>query len=68
MTSNGSVEVELTGTLSLNIDASTSNGEVKHPDVAILTTKTETDHVIGTIGAGEAELYIETSNGDVIIK
>jgi len=68
VTSNGSIEVELTGTLSLNIDASTSNGEVKHPDVAILATKTDTDHVIGTIGTGEAELYVETSNGDVTIK
>ena len=68
VTSNGSIEVELTGTLSLNIDASTSNGEVIHDDVAILATKTDTDHIIGTIGAGEAELYIETSNGDVTIK
>jgi hypothetical protein len=68
VTSNGSIEVELTGILSVNLDASTSNGEVKHPDVAILATKTDTDHLVGTIGAGEAELYIETSNGDVIIK
>lgn len=68
VTSNGSVEVELTGTLSLNLDASTSNGKVIHDDVAILATKTDTDHIIGTIGAGEADLYIETSNGDVTIK
>ena len=68
VTSNGSVQVELTGTLSLSIDASTSNGEIRHPDVPILTTTAKTDHVIGTIGAGEAELYIETSNGDVTIK
>jgi hypothetical protein len=68
VTSNGSVEVEFTGTLSLNIDASTSNGEVEHPDVAILATKTETDHLVGIIGAGEADLYIETSNGDVTIQ
>jgi hypothetical protein len=68
VTSNGSVEVEFTATLSLNIDASTSNGEVEHPDVAILATKTETDHLVGKIGAGEADLYIETSNGDVTIQ
>ena len=67
VTSNDDIEVELAGTLSLNINASTSNGEVKHPDVAILATKTDTDHLVGTIGAGEAELYIETSNGDVVI-
>jgi hypothetical protein len=33
-----------------------------------LATRTDTDHVIGTIGAGETELYIETSNGDVTIQ
>ena len=68
VTSNDSIEIEMTGTPSLNLDASTSNGEVKHPGVAILATKTDADHLIGTIGAGEAELYIETSNGDVTIK
>jgi len=68
VTSNNSIEIELTGTPSLNLDASTSNGEVKHPGVAILATKTDADHLIGTIGAGEADLYIETSNGDVVIK
>ena len=68
VTTNERVEVELTGTPSISLDASTSNGEVKHPDVAILTTKAKTDHVIGTIGAGEAELYIETTNGDVVIR
>lgn len=68
VTTNGQVEVELTGTPSVSIDASTSNGEVTHDDVPILTTKAKTDHVIGTIGAGGAELYIETSNGDVTIK
>ena len=68
VTSNDSIEIELTGTPSLNLDASTSNGEVKHPGVAILATKTDADHLIGTIGAGEAELYIETSNGDITIK
>jgi len=68
VTTNGHVEVELTGTPSVSIDASTSNGEVTHDDVPILTTKAKTDHVIGTIGAGQAELYIETSNGDVIIR
>lgn len=68
VTSNRSIDVELTGTPSVQIDASTSNGEVIHDDVAILATKTETDHLIGTIGAGGAELYVETSNGDVTIK
>ncbi len=59
--------MELTGTPSVHLDASTSNGEVKCA-LPILATKTDTDHLIGTIGAGEADLYIETSNGDVTIK
>jgi DUF4097 and DUF4098 domain-containing protein YvlB len=68
VTSNGKIEVELLGTPSLSLDASTSNGRVIHDDVAILATRTDTDHVEGKIGAGEGDLYIETSNGDVIIK
>ncbi|MDM8000308.1 MAG: DUF4097 family beta strand repeat-containing protein [Dehalococcoidia bacterium] len=68
VTTNGRVEVELTGVASVSIDASTGNGEINHRDVPILTTTAKTDHVIGTVGAGEADLYIETSNGDVIIK
>jgi hypothetical protein len=67
VTSNEQVEVELTGTPSVRLDAATSNEKVKCA-LAILATKTDTDHLIGTIGAGEAELYIETSNGDIIIE
>ncbi len=67
VTSNQKVEVELTGTPSVHLDASTSNEKVKC-ELPILATKTDTDHLVGTIGAGEAELYIETSNGDVVIR
>ena len=67
VTTNGNVDVELAGTPSVHLNASTSNGEIKHPDVAMLATRTDTDHLIGTIGAGEADLYIDTSNGDVTI-
>lgn len=67
VTSNGRVEVEFTGTPSIHLDASTSNEKVKCA-LPILATKTDSDHLIGTIGGGEADLYIETSNGDVNIK
>jgi DUF4097 and DUF4098 domain-containing protein YvlB len=67
VSTNGRIEVHLTGTLSVSIDASTTNGEVKHPDLSILTTTAKTNHVIGTIGSGEADLYIETSNGNITI-
>lgn len=66
-TSNGGITVELTGTPSINIDASTSNGKVTSA-LAILATETETTHLVGKIGAGEAALYIHTSNGNVIIQ
>lgn len=66
-TSNGPITVELTGTPSVNLDASTSNGKVMS-ELEILATVTETTHLVGKIGAGEAELYIHTSNGDVTIK
>jgi hypothetical protein len=67
VTSNGRIEVELTGTPSVHLDASTSNEKVKCA-LPITATTTDTDHLVGTIGAGEADLYIETSNGNVIIK
>jgi hypothetical protein len=67
VTSNGSVQVELTGTPSVHLDASTSNEKVKCA-LPILATKTDSNHLVGTIGAGEAELYIQTSNDDVTIK
>jgi hypothetical protein len=67
VTSNDYIKVELTGKPSVHVDASTSNEKVKC-ELPILATKTDTDHLVGTIGAGEAELYIETSNGDVTIK
>ncbi len=66
-TSNGEVTVELQGTPSINLDASTSDGKVSS-DLATLATETETNHLVGKIGAGEADLYIHTSNGDVTIK
>jgi DUF4097 and DUF4098 domain-containing protein YvlB len=67
VTSNDYIKVELTGKPSVDLDASTSNEDVKCA-LPILATKTDTDHLIGTIGAGEADLYIETSNGNVTIK
>jgi len=67
VTSNGDIDVELTGTPSVHLDASTSNEKIKCA-LPILATKTDSDHLIGTIGGGEADLYIETSNGDVTIK
>jgi DUF4097 and DUF4098 domain-containing protein YvlB len=67
VTTNGSIKVELIGTPSVRLDASTSNERVEC-EFLITATKTDTDHLVGTIGAGEADLYIETSNGNVTIE
>jgi len=67
VTSNGNVAVELLGTPSVNLAASTSNGEVTSK-LEITATTTSDEHLVGTIGDGEADLYINTSNGDVTIR
>jgi len=67
VTTNGNVDVELAGTPSVHLDASTSNGKVECT-LPITATKPDTHHLVGTIGAGEANLYIGTSNGNVTIK
>jgi DUF4097 and DUF4098 domain-containing protein YvlB len=67
ITSNGNVDVELLGTPSIKLDASTSNGDVTS-ELPITATSTGDDHLVGTIGDGEADLYIRTSNGDVTIR
>ena len=67
ITSNGNVDVELMGTPSIKLDASTNNGDVTS-ELPITATTTSDDHLVGTIGDGEADLYIESSNGDVTIR
>jgi len=66
-TSNGDVWVDLRGTPSVVLDAKTSNGEVSS-DLPIVATVTKEDHLVGTIGDGESQLYIRTSNGDVTVR
>ena len=66
-TSNGSITVKIEGTPSVELDASTSNGQVICR-LPIVATVAESDHLVGTIGDGEAELVIETSNGSVTIE
>ena len=67
VTSNGDVDVELMGTPSLELDASTSNGDISC-GFPITATVTGDDHLVGTIGDGEADLLISSSNGDVTIR
>jgi hypothetical protein len=67
ITSNGNVDVELLGTPSIELDASTSNGDITS-ELPITATTTGDDHLVGTIGDGEADLYIKTSNGDITVR
>ena len=67
-TSNGGVHIKLQGTPSLKIDAANSNGSITNglPDMA--ASIEEKNHLVGTIGDGEARLVIQTSNGSVSIE
>ena len=67
VTSNGAVVAKLQGNPSVSLDAETSNGDVES-ELAITVTSMGDDRLVGTIGDGEADLYIRTSNGDVTIK
>ena len=67
-TSNGSVRVKLQGTPSLKIDATTSNGSITSKLSDMAASIDEKNHLVGTIGDGEAQLVIQTSNGAVSIE
>ena len=67
-TSNGSVRVKLQGTPNVRIDAKTTNGRVK-ADLAIQNVSSQgRNHIEGTVGNGEGELVIRTTNGSVTIQ
>ena len=66
--SNGSVIVKLVGQPSLRIDARTSNGRVRSELQASKVTSEDKNHLVATIGEGEGELFIRTTNGSVLIE
>jgi len=65
--SNGRVTVELQGVPSVTVDASTSRGDVTSA-LPVLVTVMRDKQLKGTIGDGEADLRIRTSNGDITIR
>lgn len=67
-TSNGSVKVELAGEPSLIIDARTTNGGVRSELHASKVTSQGKNHLVATVGEGEGELFIRTTNGSVLIE
>jgi len=66
-TSNGQVMVDLEGEPSVSLEATTSNGTVKS-EFPILATETGKGRLVGTLGDGEADLHVETSNGSITIR
>ena len=67
-TSNGSVEIVLQGTPSVELDASTSNGSVTTKLPILTVSAGDEDHLKGTIGDGDAALFVRTSNGSVSVQ
>ena len=66
-TSNGSVKVRLRGELSLKLEASTSNGSAQCSQPLVQHGLSGNHHLIGTIGAGDASLTLQTSNGSISV-
>lgn len=67
-TSNGSVEVTLQGTPSVELDASTSNGSIITRLPILTTFSGDEHHIVGTIGTGDADLFVRTANGSVTVR
>jgi hypothetical protein len=66
-TSNGSIDIALQGTPSVEVDATTNNATIRS-DIPINTSSTKSTKLEGTIGSGEANLTAETSNGSIVIR
>ena len=66
-TSNGSIDIVLLGTPSVEVDATANNGTIKS-DVPIRTSSTKSTSLQGTIGSGAADLRIDTANGSITIR
>ena len=59
--------VELQGTPSVNLDASTSRGNVTN-ELPIDASTKNAKRLVGAIGNGEADLHIRATNGSVTIE
>ena len=52
----------------MELDASTGNGSITTRLPILTTSAGDEDHIVGTIGAGEADLFVKTSNGSVMVQ
>ena len=62
------MNVTLVDTPGVELDASTSNGNVSSALVITTVAIVSPEHLVGTIGAGESTLEIRTSNGSIDIR
>ncbi|MGH2543270.1 MAG: DUF4097 family beta strand repeat-containing protein, partial [Ardenticatenaceae bacterium] len=68
-TTNGSVQVKLNGAPSVKVDASTTNGRISRHGLRMAYEDTaDSGRVVGTIGGGEAELVLRTSNASITLE
>jgi len=66
-TSNGSGSINLPGLPSVSLDASTSNGSVVSR-IPMTTISSEKTHLRATVGNGDVELSVQTSNGSITFR
>ncbi len=68
VTHNGSVSLTAPPNFSAKVDVSTHNGSINTDLPITVTGKVTKKKLIGTIGTGEGELYLETHNGSINVK
>jgi DUF4097 and DUF4098 domain-containing protein YvlB len=66
-TTNGRIEVELPRDLAVDVDASTTNGDIA-TDLPVAATRTSSNSLRGTINGGGTSLRMRTTNGGIAIR
>jgi DUF4097 and DUF4098 domain-containing protein YvlB len=63
--SNGGITVYINTSLNVNIEMTTSNGQISIKDVTLNNQVSEDKHIEGLLGEGGKLLDIQTSNGNI---
>jgi hypothetical protein len=66
-TTNGRIEVAVPANVAADIDAATTNGPI-NSDLPVLTTRTSSNSLRGTINGGGTSLRLRTTNGGITIR
>ena len=67
-TSNGGIMLSIPDTISARIEAETDNGRIEMRDLDISVEEVRGTYLKGRMGKGEGEIYLKTSNGNIILK